>query len=87
LQNHPNPFNAGTVIKYELPQAGPVLVKIYNLAGQEILEIVNAVQQPGRYQINWNGRDSRGQMAPSGVYIYKLLANGFEETKKMTFMK
>ncbi len=87
LQNHPNPFTAGTLIKYEIPQAGPVLVKIYNLAGQEILEIVNAAQQPGRYQINWNGRDDAGKSVPSGVYIYKLLVNGFEETKKMTLMK
>jgi flagellar hook assembly protein FlgD len=64
-----------------------VSVKIYNLAGQETLELVNAVQQPGRYQINWNGRDSRGEMVPSGVYVYKLRVNGFEETRKMTFMK
>jgi flagellar hook assembly protein FlgD len=75
------------LIKYEIPQAGPVSVKIYNLAGQETLELVNAVQQPGRYQINWNGRDSRGEMVPSGVYVYKLRVNGFEETRKMTFMK
>jgi flagellar hook assembly protein FlgD len=75
------------LIKYEIPQAGPVSLKIYNLAGQEILEMVNAVQQPGRYQINWNGQDSRGKLAPSGVYIYKLLVNGFEETRKMTLMK
>jgi hypothetical protein len=87
LQNHPNPFNAGTLIKYEIPKAGPVSVKIYNLAGQEILEIVNAVQSPGRYQINWNGRDNAGKIVPSGIYVYKLLVNGFEETRKMTFMK
>ncbi|MGH7596996.1 MAG: cohesin domain-containing protein [bacterium] len=87
LQNHPNPFNAGTLIKYEIPQAGPVSLKIYNLAGQEILEMVNAVQQPGRYQINWNGRNGQGKIVPSGIYVFKLLVNGFEETRKMTFMK
>ncbi len=86
-QNHPNPFNAGTLIAYEIPQAGPVSLKIYNLAGQEILEMVNAVQQPGRYQINWYGRDNTGKLVPSGIYIYKLLANGFEETRKMTLTK
>jgi FlgD Ig-like domain/Domain of unknown function (DUF5122) beta-propeller len=87
LQNQPNPFNAGTLIKYEIPEAGRVSIKIYNLAGQEILEIMNAVQPPGRYQINWNGRDNAGRLVPSGIYVYKLLANGFEETRKMTFMK
>jgi hypothetical protein len=45
------------------------------------------VQQPGRYQINWDGRDSQGRIVPSGVYAYKLLARGFEETRKMTLMK
>jgi hypothetical protein len=89
LQNHPNPFNAGTLITYEIPQApqGGVSIKIYNLAGQEILEMVNAVQSPGRYQINWDGRDRHGKIAPSGVYVYKLQVNGFEETRKMTLMK
>jgi FlgD Ig-like domain/Cohesin domain len=87
LQNHPNPFNAGTLIKYELPQAGPVSVKIYNLTGQEILEMVNAVQQPGRYQINWNGRDSRGETVPSGVYIYRLQAGSFVQTQRMIVVR
>ena len=86
-QNHPNPFNAGTLIKYEIPQAGPVSVKIYNLAGQEIGEIVNAVQQPGRYQINWDGRDSRGETVPSGVYICRIQAGSFVQTQRMTVVR
>ncbi len=87
LQNHPNPFNAGTLIKYEIPQAGPVSLKIYNLAGQEILEIVNAMQQPGRYQINWNGRDGEGQIMPSGVYICRIQAGSFVQTQRMIMVR
>jgi hypothetical protein len=87
LQNHPNPFNAGTLIKYEISQAGPVSVKIYNLAGQEILEIVNAVQHPGRYQINWNGRDSQGETVPSGVYICRIQAGSFVQTQRMIMVR
>ncbi|MGH7599646.1 MAG: T9SS type A sorting domain-containing protein, partial [bacterium] len=87
LQNHPNPFNAGTLIKYEIPQAGPVLMKIYNLAGQEVLEIVNAVQSPGRYQINWDGRDHQGKVVPSGVYIYRIQAGSFIQTQKMIMVR
>jgi hypothetical protein len=87
LQNHPNPFNAGTLIKYEIPQAGPVSVKIYNLAGQETLELVNAVQQPGRYQINWNGRDSHGKTLPSGVYICRIQAGSFVQAQRMIMVR
>ncbi|MGH7451297.1 MAG: T9SS type A sorting domain-containing protein, partial [bacterium] len=87
LQNHPNPFNAGTLIKYEIPQAGAVSLKIYNLAGQEILEIVNAVQSPGRYQINWNGRDNQGKTAPSGIYICRIQAGSFVQTQRMIMVR
>jgi invasion protein IalB len=86
-QNHPNPFNAGTLIKYEIPQAGQVLLQIYNLAGQEILRLVNAVQQPGRYQINWDGRDQHGRPAPSGFYIYRLQADSFIQSYKMLLVR
>ncbi len=87
LQNHPNPFNAGTVIKYEIPQTGPVSLKIYNLAGQEILEMVNAVQSPGRYQINWDGRDSFGKTVPSGIYICRIQAGTFVQTQRMIMVR
>jgi hypothetical protein len=86
-QNHPNPFNAGTLIKYEIPQAGPVSLHIYNLAGQEILELVNAIQPPGRYQVNWDGRDSQGKVVPSGVYVYRLRAGSFVQSQAMILTK
>jgi flagellar hook assembly protein FlgD len=75
------------LIKYEIPQAGPVSVKIYNLAGQETLELVNAVQQPGRYQINWNGRDSHGKTLPSGVYICRFQAGSFVQAQRMIMVR
>jgi hypothetical protein len=87
LQNHPNPFNAGTLIKYEIPQAGPVSMKIYNLTGQEILELVNVVQSPGRYQINWDGRDSQGKIVPSGVYFCRIQAGSFVQTQRMIVIR
>ena len=74
LQNHPNPFRATTAIRYELPEAGQVVLQVYNLAGQEVLQLVNSVQQPGRYSINWDGHDQRNRLVPSGVYVCRLQA-------------
>jgi flagellar hook assembly protein FlgD len=67
--------------------AGKVQLSIYNLQGQEVRSLVSGQMNPGRHAITWNGRDNAGQIVPSGVYLYKLRVNGFEETRKMTFMK
>ena len=87
LQNHPNPFRATTAIRYELPQAGQVLLQVYNLAGQEVFQLVNHVQSTGRYAINWNGRDHQGHTVPSGVYICRLQAGGIVQTQRMVLMR
>jgi len=87
LQNHPNPFRVATSIRYELPQAGQVVLQVYNLAGQEVLQLANRVQQPGRYAINWNGRDNAGQNVPSGVYICRLEADGVVQTQRMVVVR
>jgi len=86
-QNFPNPFNAGTLIKYEIPQSGPVLLKIYNLDGQEIRTLVNTFQQPGHYQINWDGRDEQGHPVPSGLYMYRLQTDSFVQSYKMLMVR
>jgi flagellar hook assembly protein FlgD len=85
--NHPNPFKASTLIRYEIAQAGQVMLQIYNLAGQEILQLVNEAQQPGRYQINWNGRDHRQQTVPSGIYICRLQAGAFVQTQRLVVVR
>ena len=87
LQNHPNPFRMTTAIRYELPQAGQVVVQVYNLAGQEILQLVNNVQPAGRYAINWNGRDQQGRVVPSGVYVCRLQAGTFVQTQRMVVVR
>jgi flagellar hook assembly protein FlgD len=68
-------------------EAGVVQLSVYNLQGQEVRTLVSGQMNPGRHAIIWNGRDNAGQIVPSGVYLYKLRVNGFEETRKMTFMK
>jgi hypothetical protein len=94
-QNYPNPFSqiprfAGspsTKIRFSVLEAGVVQLTVYNLQGQEVRTLVSGQMNPGRHAITWNGRDNAGKVVPSGVYLYKLRVNGFEETRKMTFMK
>jgi hypothetical protein len=86
-QNYPNPFNPSTKIQFSVLEAGVVQLSIYNLQGQEVRRLVSGQMNAGRHAITWNGRDNAGKVVPSGVYLYKLRVNGFEETRKMTFMK
>lgn len=81
-QNYPNPFNPSTVISYHLPEAGSVKLKIYNLLGEEIALLVNQQQPAGTYKVNWNASG-----LTSGVYIYRLEAKNFTQTKKMILAK
>jgi flagellar hook assembly protein FlgD len=64
-----------------------VLLSIYNLHGQEVRTLINGHRNAGFHSVNWDGKDERGQIVPSGVYLYKLRVNGFGQTRKMIFMK
>jgi hypothetical protein len=73
-QNIPNPFNAGTVVTYRLPALAHVVVRIYNLAGQEVSTLVDRTEVAGDYRVWWDGRDTEGQEVASGIYIVRLQA-------------
>ena len=81
-QNFPNPFNPSTKIKYSIPQTSNVLIKVFDILGNEIESLVKEEKQTGTYEITWY---SEG--LPSGVYFYQLKAGDFVETKKMVLMK
>ncbi len=81
-QNYPNPFNPSTNINFNLPESGLVTLKVYNLLGQEIAELVNGSMVSGSYSINF---DASG--LSSGVYIYRLQAGNQVQTKKMMLIK
>jgi len=81
-QNYPNPFNPTTYINYSIPKSGLVTLKVYNILGQEVATLQSGFQKAGMYKVNFNSV----QLA-SGVYLYRLDANGFSQVKKMILMK
>ena len=85
--NYPNPFNSQTVIRYQLPQTAPVDLTVYNVAGQRVKRLVQAVKDGGYYQVTWNGRDDQGRPVGSGVYLYHLRAGSFEQTRRLLVLK
>lgn len=80
--NYPNPFNPSTKLKYSIPEKTFVSLKVYTITGSEVATIVNREQAAGEYEFNFNADN-----LTSGVYIYKLQAGSFVETKKMILMK
>ena len=86
-QNYPNPFNPTTTIQYDLPQAGWVVLKIYDVLGRNIRTLVEGGNPIGRYSISWDGKDAIGQLLPSGVYIYRMTAANFIQTRKTLLVR
>ncbi len=81
-QNFPNPFNPVTTIQYSIPQRSNVTLKIYDVLGKEIAVLVNEEKDRGVYNVNF---DATG--LASGIYLYKLQAGSFVETKKMILLR
>lgn len=81
-QNYPNPFNPSTKIKFAVPVSSFVRLKVYDVLGKEIAELVNNELKSGTYEYNWNAA-----LYPSGVYFYRLETESFSEVKKMLLVK
>ena len=81
-QNYPNPFNPITKIRYSVPIDSKVIISIYSLTGELVMELVNANLAPGLYSVNFNGSN-----LSSGMYIYKMTAGSFVKTLKMILLK
>jgi tetratricopeptide (TPR) repeat protein len=82
LSNYPNPFNPSTIIKYQLPEASQVSLKVYDVMGKEVTTLVNSYQDKGSYDITFNANG-----LSSGIYFYKLNVNGKQLINKMLLMK
>jgi hypothetical protein len=81
-QNYPNPFNPFTTIEFNIPKPGLTTLRVYNLLGEQVGELVNENLDAGRYKASWDAKD-----LPSGVYIYKLSVGEFNQSNKMILMK
>lgn len=86
-QNYPNPFNSVTTIEYQLPKKSNVIIKVYNLIGQEIVTLVKKEEKFGHFKITWDGKDSSGMQVNSGLYIYRMICEYFNDSKKLIFLK
>ncbi len=87
FQNHPNPFNQETVIRYALPRDCRVKLSVFNLLGERVQILVNQRQEKDAYEIKWDGKDEQGQNVASGIYFYRIEAGEFSESKKMVVVK
>jgi hypothetical protein len=87
FQNQPNPFNPETKISYYLPRACQLRLTIYNVLGQRVRTLFDGHQDAGIQTLLWDGRDDDGVQLSSGIYFYRLQANDFHQTKKMTLVK
>lgn len=85
--NYPNPFNPSTTINYNLPKAGNVKIEIFSSLGELVKILVNNYQTAGSYKTVWNGKDEYGKQVSSGVYFYRMNAEGFTLVKKMVMVK
>ena len=81
-QNYPNPFNPTTTIEYSLQKTQHVALTVYNILGEEVASLVNDTQPAGEYRLQFDGTDLNG-----GVYLYKLDAGSFSETRRMVLLK
>lgn len=86
-QNFPNPFNPSTIISYEVATAGNVALVIYDVLGRKVHTLINERQAAGRYEVVWNGRDFRGQPVGSGIYIYRIEADGIAQNRRMLLLR
>jgi hypothetical protein len=86
-QNHPNPFNPVTEVRFTLDQAGPAQLQIFDTRGRLVRTLVSADLPAGQHEATWRGDDDRGRPVASGVYFYKLQAGDDVASKRMLLVK
>jgi hypothetical protein len=87
LQNSPNPFNAHTEIRYQIPEDGHITMRIYDVMGQEVRTLVEGKQEVGEYVVGWDGRNDGAQDVASGLYLCRLKVGSFSKTIKMVLLR
>ena len=86
-QNYPNPFNPVTHLQFEVGDQVSVRLIIYDLLGSVVRTFEEKEYNPGKYTINWDGKDNLGNYISSGIYVYRITAGDFVDHKKMTLIR
>lgn len=86
-QNYPNPFNPQTNIKFELNKLEEVSIKVYNVLGKEIKQLLQEYLPSGEHNIQWNGKGDEGSTLPSGIYFIQMIAGNYQKTIKTILLK
>jgi hypothetical protein len=86
-QNFPNPFNPETAIRFSVPMTAAVRVDVYNLMGQLVRTLTDRTFSVGTYEVAWDSRDNAGRLVSAGIYLCRMEAPGFVETRKMLLLK
>jgi hypothetical protein len=87
LLNYPNPFNPSTHIVYSIPARGEVVLRIYDLRGSLVRELIHGEQEAGRYAVLWDGENARARAVAAGVYFARVSFNGITRTGKLALVK
>jgi len=86
-QNSPNPFNPVTTIAYDIPEPTYVEIAIYDLLGGKVRTLVSKEMSPGFHSATWNGKDDRGRLVASGMFIVRMSSSSFMDVRKMLMLK
>jgi hypothetical protein len=86
-QNYPNPFNPVTTIQYSLPQRSHVVIDVFDILGRQVRRLVNETRSAGAYEVRWDGTDQGGVPVSTGVYLYRIQAGDFVQSRKMLLLK
>ena len=86
-QNYPNPFNPVTTLRYDLPEDSFVIISVYDMLGNAIVNLVNQKESLGFKSVQWNATNNAGQPVSAGLYLYTIQAGEFRQTKKLVLLK